>query len=71
MHKQTFCLQSDLIPQGQAIWARLPGYQPRGLERAMLDAFEDETAPGLPTEYTAQRMNQLGRQIAERLRESD
>jgi uncharacterized protein YbjT (DUF2867 family) len=62
-------LQSDLMPRGPSIWDRLPRYARVPLDRAIHDAFEDETSAEVPSARALRAMADVGRRVAAALAE--
>jgi uncharacterized protein YbjT (DUF2867 family) len=60
-------LQSDLMPRGPSIWEQLPRCARLPLDRAIHDAFEDETSPEVPSARAARAMAEVGRAVASAL----
>lgn len=49
-------LQSDLLPTGPNLFDKLPAFVPRSLDRAIHDAFEDESSTTSPSPTTVSRI---------------
>lgn len=63
-------LEANLIPSGPSVWSRVPGYARMPLDRAIHDAFEDETSRTMPSERAVRRMLDAAKAVSSALMSS-